>query len=81
MLFICSVFYSFCGLSFLTTEAEKTNSECAVRTMIMYPVEKSHQTLANMHLRLRQTTTMILMILTRVELQAIVCFVKRLVYH
>lgn len=81
MLFLCSVFDSFCGLSFLTTDTEKTNSECAVRTLIMYPVEKSHQTPANMYLQLLQTTMMILMILTHVELPAIVCFVKRLVYH
>ncbi|CAF2350897.1 unnamed protein product [Brassica napus] len=48
-----------------------------VRTMIMYPVEKSHPTLENivpylhMNLQLLQTTMMILMTSIHVELPAI----------
>lgn len=62
------------------------NSECAARTMIIYPVEKGHPTLPNlvhMCLQLLQTT---MMILIHVELPAIVCFLLQLlslqiVYH
>lgn len=87
-LILCALFLMLSNLA-LHSCSVNFNSECAARTMIIYPVEKGHPTLPNivhMCLQLLQTTMTILMILIHVELPAIVCFFLQLlslqiVYH
>lgn len=87
-LILCTIFLMSSELILQSCSLE-FNSECAARTMTIYPVEKSHPILPNivhMYLQLLQTTMMISMILIHVELPAIVCFSLQLlslqiVYH